>query len=206
MSSTRYVIALLLVVILPAGMSMWFVIHPFAEFWRRHAPGLAYAVVIGVASGVALALYQSRQFILTIDFGFSWVLSALGVVILCASIVLERKYREQIRVATLLGLPEVSGARESRLLTEGIYGAIRHPRYVGLMLEISAFALFANYLAGYVVVLAMVPVVYLTVLLEERELRTRFGVEYNNYASRVPRFLPRRWSPINRSKPPSGRP
>jgi protein-S-isoprenylcysteine O-methyltransferase Ste14 len=36
------------------------------------------------------------------------------------------------------------------------------------------------------------PTLYLIVLLEERELRDRFGVEYEEYCRRVPRFVPRR--------------
>jgi protein-S-isoprenylcysteine O-methyltransferase Ste14 len=35
-------------------------------------------------------------------------------------------------------------------------------------------------------------VLWATVRLEERELRDRFGAEWEAYARRVPRFLPRR--------------
>lgn len=191
MDGVRYVIALLLVVVLPAGMSMWFVIHPFAGFWRRRPPVVAYAVVLLVAGATAVLLFRSREILLEIEFGFNWLLTLLGFGCLALSVVLERKYREQIQVSTLLGLPEVSASRESELLAEGIYSRIRHPRYVGLMLEISAFALYVNYLAAYGVVLAMVPILYGIVRLEERELLQRFGDAYERYAEEVPRFIPR---------------
>jgi protein-S-isoprenylcysteine O-methyltransferase Ste14 len=59
------------------------------------------------------------------------------------------------------------------------------------MCELSGTALFVNYLAVYVLVLATVPVLYLTVRLEERELVERFGEAYERYMAEVPRFLPR---------------
>ena len=191
MDSLRYWIALLVVVLFPAGMSMWFVIHPWAAFWRRRGPIVTYSVVIVVVVGVATTLSRLRRELLAVEFGFSWVLSLAGLAFLISAIVLERSYREQIQVSTLLGLPEVSELRQDRLLTEGTYSRIRHPRYAGILLEMSAFALFANYLAGYVVVLASVPVTFLIVLLEERELLARFGDDYRQYMSRVPRFIPR---------------
>ena len=194
MEGVRYALALLLVVIVPAGMSMWFVIHPFASFWRRCRPAVTYSVVLAVAAAVGGGLYRSRETLLATEFGFSWLLTAIGVVCLTLSVVLERRYRQQIKVSTLFGLPEVAATVASELLTEGIYSQIRHPRYLGLMLEISAFALFANYLAAYVTVVAIVPVLWATVLLEERELMQRFGDEYALYAQGVPRFIPRSWS------------
>jgi protein-S-isoprenylcysteine O-methyltransferase Ste14 len=59
-------------------------------------------------------------------------------------------------------------------------------------LWVSGYALFANYLTPYLVVVLSIPVMLLVVLLEERELRERFGEEYQAYCRRVPRFFRRR--------------
>jgi protein-S-isoprenylcysteine O-methyltransferase Ste14 len=55
-----------------------------------------------------------------------------------------------------------------------------------------AIALFTNYLAVYILVIVFIPVIYGVVLLEERELRERFGQEYERYCVEVPRFFPKR--------------
>jgi protein-S-isoprenylcysteine O-methyltransferase Ste14 len=78
-----------------------------------------------------------------------------------------------------------------RLLTEGIYSRIRHPRYVEVLLVIASLALIANNLASYVNWIIGIPSVLLIVRIEERELRDRFGAEYEAYCARVPRFVPR---------------
>lgn len=49
----------------------------------------------------------------------------------------------------------------------------------------------ANYPAVYLAWLLWIPGVYVTVLFEERELRQRFGAEYEEYCREVPRFIPR---------------
>jgi protein-S-isoprenylcysteine O-methyltransferase Ste14 len=88
--------------------------------------------------------------------------------------------------------PELSQRRyPGKLLTEGIYAKVRHPRYVEALLGTLGYALFANYLAVYIAFLLAIPALYLVVLLEERELRDRFGAEYEEYSRRVPRFVPR---------------
>jgi protein-S-isoprenylcysteine O-methyltransferase Ste14 len=193
MDGVRYAIALLLVVVFPAGMSMWFVIHPFAGFWRRQRPLAAYSVVLGVATAVAASLFAFRDTLLAVDFGFNWVLTLIAVGCAALSVGLERRYRHEIDVSTLLGLPEISASQQGELLTDGVYGRVRHPRYLGIVLEISAVALFVNYLAGYVVVLVTVPGLLAIVQLEERELLRRFGKDYEAYQRRVPRFVPRTW-------------
>ena len=100
--------------------------------------------------------------------------------------------RRRLPIATLIGIPELSPrAAGGTLVTEGIYSHIRHPRYLQVMLRLAGFALFANYLALYALLALCLPLIYLIVLFEERELRQRFGEEYERYCHHVPRFLPR---------------
>ena len=59
-------------------------------------------------------------------------------------------------------------------------------------LALVGWALFANYLGLYLITALTMAALYLIVLLEERELRERFGPAYADYSARVPRFIPRR--------------
>lgn len=81
--------------------------------------------------------------------------------------------------------------RENRLATAGPYARIRHPQYAGFVLIMTGFLLQWPTL----VTLAMYPIlVFMYVRLalrEEREARAQFGAEYERYAARTPRFLPR---------------
>ncbi len=191
MDAVRYYAALALLVTFLPAMSMWLWIHPLIGFWRRRGPVITYLAVGSFVVVMALGLLQLRTHLLRVEFGFSWPLAIAAVFCLAVAIVIERQYRRHLGFSTLLGLPEVAEGRSDKLITEGIYDKIRHPRYVGILFEVSAFALFANYLAVYVVIIAAVPLLYLIALLEERELLARFGDEYQRYMMRVPRFFPR---------------
>jgi protein-S-isoprenylcysteine O-methyltransferase Ste14 len=80
------------------------------------------------------------------------------------------------------------------LLTEGIYGRIRHPRYVEFTLALAGWSLAVNYTGLYLIAALSVLTLYVIVLIEERELHARFGPAYADYSARVPRFIPRRRS------------
>jgi protein-S-isoprenylcysteine O-methyltransferase Ste14 len=81
-----------------------------------------------------------------------------------------------------------------RLATSGPYARVRHPQYIGFI------AIFLGFLLQWptLLTLAMFPVlVAMYVRLahrEESEVRKAFGEEYERYAARVPRWLPRRQS------------
>ena len=95
-------------------------------------------------------------------------------------------------VGTLIGRPELNSKRHpGRLVTVGIYGRIRHPRYVEGALGILGCTLFANYLGLYVVFMICLPVLYFVVILEDRELAKRFGPAFVEYSRNVPRFFPK---------------
>jgi protein-S-isoprenylcysteine O-methyltransferase Ste14 len=130
--------------------------------------------------------------LLAVDFGTNPALIAVAAAILAASIVLRRNISRHLRFATLGGLPELAPETHPQpLLTEGIYSRIRHPRYIEVLLVMASLALVANNLASYVNWIVGVPSVLAIVGIEERELRDRFGSEYDAYCARVPRFLPR---------------
>ena len=120
---------------------------------------------------------------------------ALAALCLIIGLKIAHKRRKHLTASIITGIPELSKKKyPGKLLTEGIYAKIRHPRYVEIFFFVLGYALFVNYLTAYVMVALSIPVVYLIVLLEERELRDRFGTEYDAYCKKVPRFFPRRWS------------
>jgi protein-S-isoprenylcysteine O-methyltransferase Ste14 len=192
METAAYWLTLLLVVAAPPTILFWFLVHPFAEYWRRLGPAKAYPLLVAVVAATMVAIFRARGALLRIHFGVSAPLTLLAIIVFLIAFVLGLLRFKRLTPAVMLGLPELSPAESpGALVTEGIYAYIRHPRYVEVGLGLAALALFSSYLAAYVLALAYVPVIYLVVLLEERELRQRFGREYEDYCRRVPRFLPR---------------
>ena len=192
MDMVRYVIALLIVVTLPFGFIFWLIIDPCARSWRRLGPGWTYAVVGAIGIALAAIVYRLRAALLAVEYGTSYPSIGLGLVLLIGAMVVALQRRRHLTWRILAGLPELSNtAGPGRLLREGIYARIRHPRYVEAVLGLCGYALIANYLAAYVASGISIPGIYLIVLLEERELRVRFGTEYAAYCRDVPRFVPR---------------
>jgi len=100
--------------------------------------------------------------------------------------------RKQLTFRILIGLPELDlKNQEQKLLTEGMFAKMRNPRYVAVVLFGLSMALLTNYVAVYVVFVAFVIGLYAITLLEEKELRARFGTAYEDYCRCVPRFIPR---------------
>ena len=79
-----------------------------------------------------------------------------------------------------------------------------HPLLGWLALAGALFLLataISNHLATYVAAAISFPMIFLIVVLEERELRTRFGSDYLDYCRSVPRFVPRLSRPPRGSQP-----
>ena len=189
----RYVLAVVMIMTFPPAILYWFIIHPFVHFWRRVGPAKTYVCMAAMYLGVMWVVYLLRGQLVGIDFGTNVYLWPLALVMYASSVAIEIPRRKLLGFKMLAGLPELAPASDhNRLLTEGIYGRVRHPRYVGAALGVLAFALFTNYLGVYVLAGFSMACLYLIVIIEEKELRDRFGSRYAEYASRVPRFVPRR--------------
>ena len=192
MDLLRYAIAVMLIMAIPAGIAFWLLIHPLVKLWRRWGAGIAYLVVCSLVLLLMSVMYFQRSRLLAADFGLSWPLAVSGAVLLFCSGIMLVKVRRHLTVRALVGLPELSpppGGGE--LLTSGIYGVIRHPRYLQMDLAILGYALIANYPAVYLMALLWVIGIHGVVLLEEKELLDRFGKDYRDYCARTPRYFPR---------------
>jgi len=77
-----------------------------------------------------------------------------------------------------------------RLVTSGIYGVIRHPSYLGLLVNSLGWALAFRSGVGVLLTALLVPPLLARMRAEERLLRTQFGSEYDAYCSRTSRLLP----------------
>jgi protein-S-isoprenylcysteine O-methyltransferase Ste14 len=190
--TARYWLALVLVVSIPPGFIYWFVIHPFAGFWRRLGPVKTHMIVAPAMILVGFGIYQFRQPLMRVDFGFVPPFAVLAVLSYLFAAFLELKCRRYLKLKILMGGPELAqDPSAGSLLSEGIYSRIRHPRYLSVFFGSLAVALFANFLASWLLMVLLIPVIYVLAVIEERELLERFGGDYRRYMERVPRFVPR---------------
>jgi protein-S-isoprenylcysteine O-methyltransferase Ste14 len=77
------------------------------------------------------------------------------------------------------------------LVTNGIYGVIRHPSYLGLLANSLGWALAFRSLVGVLLTALIVPPLIARISAEERLLSSQFGEEYEAYRKRTWRLIPR---------------
>jgi protein-S-isoprenylcysteine O-methyltransferase Ste14 len=76
------------------------------------------------------------------------------------------------------------------LVTSGMYGIIRHPSYLGLLLNLLGWVLvFRSWVGALLTVVTVVPLLA-RINAEERLLRSQFGEEYDAYRARTSRLIP----------------
>ena len=190
--AVAYWIAFATVVTVVPALLFWLLVHPFIGFWRKVGPAVTYVVVVALLLPVAVVLFLYREPILAVRFRINWPMVLASWALVALAVYIGFRLRRQLPVSVMFGVPELRpGARCGRLLDQGIYASIRHPRYVEVAVMLTAAALYCNYLATWLVLALYVVSFYGVVLLEERELRERFGKEYDEYCRRVPRFIPR---------------
>ena len=188
----------------------------FAAFFS-HAALIALAIVLFVLSGVALFSGGNLSPGEREDRGNRWVLAAFGLIGLLLAYV--PAYTDRTDFWTLNGdavrwlgvvLFAVGGALRiwpvfvlgrrfsglvaiqpgHTLVTSGIYGVIRHPSYLGLLVGSLGWALAFRSTLGVLLTALLIPPLVARIGAEERLLRTQFGDEYDAYRSRTSRLIP----------------
>lgn len=146
--------------------------------------GPVYVLVSAVLTAAALHLDHAGVYAIRLRGYGRTFLIALGVLSIALGVVLW--------VWAVLFGKILRYAEEGKLVTTGVYAAVRHPVYSAFFLLFTGILLTrAN------VTLLVVPIVlwiFLTVLMkhtEEKWLLERFGEEYARYAARTNRVFPR---------------
>ena len=76
------------------------------------------------------------------------------------------------------------------LVTSGAYGVIRHPSYLGLLVNSLGWALAFRSGVGILLTVLLVPPLLARIHAEERLLQAQFGGEYDAYRRRTSRLIP----------------
>jgi protein-S-isoprenylcysteine O-methyltransferase Ste14 len=179
------------------GIVGWFVIrYPF----QRRAKRLGVSRSVGGAQDrVLLLIAAAGQFLLPAfyaftgipifaDYAFSAVQAWAGVVALVGALVLFRMTHKQLGRNWSISLE----LREKQtLVTEGLYGYVRHPMYSSFILFAVAQALLLqNWIAGPIGLVAIAILFFLRVPREEQMMVETFGQSYRDYMRRTARIVP----------------
>jgi protein-S-isoprenylcysteine O-methyltransferase Ste14 len=76
------------------------------------------------------------------------------------------------------------------LVTDGIYRLIRHPSYLGLLVNSLGWALAFRSGVGVLLALLLIPPLIARIRAEEALLRSQFGDQYDAYCRRTSRLIP----------------
>jgi protein-S-isoprenylcysteine O-methyltransferase Ste14 len=88
--------------------------------------------------------------------------------------------------------PTLEIREKHELITQGIYGVIRHPMYASQWLWVIAQPLLLqNWIAGFLNLLIFIPFYFLRVRAEEKLMVEQFGEKYRSYMQKVGGVIPR---------------
>jgi protein-S-isoprenylcysteine O-methyltransferase Ste14 len=87
------------------------------------------------------------------------------------------------------------------LVTGGVYGVIRHPSYLGWLVNALGWVLAFRSGVRLLLTVLMIPPLLARMRAEERLLRTQFGAAYGAYCARTSRLIPGLYEPFARMLP-----
>lgn len=93
-------------------------------------------------------------------------------------------------ILVISGWEKIYKARDE-LVTDGIYGYIRHPQYAGIILITTGMLIHWPTIITLLMWPILVLAYYGLAKREEKEMEKKFGESYQEYKKRVPMFLPK---------------
>lgn len=167
----------------------WFLLHPMVRFWRGHSRlALILALLLSWPPVCALIVFFRHQLFRTGRPPIGSI--ALGIALIAFEVWLFGKLTRDLGASRLVGKTEIEG--RGSIARNGIYARVRHPRYAGSFLAIIGACLLGARPALWMVSALWTALMLMVIRLEEREMRSRFGSQYEEYSREVPRFVPLR--------------
>jgi protein-S-isoprenylcysteine O-methyltransferase Ste14 len=115
-----------------------------------------------------------------------------AVLLFAAGLWIYLESGEQFSSAKLGGAPEIrADYGEQNLITSGIHGKVRHPVYLGHLIEMLAWSIGTGLIVLYALTVFAILTGAFMIRMEDAELEERFGEEFRQYRSQVPAILPR---------------
>jgi protein-S-isoprenylcysteine O-methyltransferase Ste14 len=159
--------------------------------WRRQLTGQEAAVLALLSLGgfVLPVVYVFTPWLSFSDYDLADWAGWLGVAVLIAALAVFWRAHADLGQNWS---PTVELREGHTLVTNGIYGAIRHPMYASQWLYgIAQALLLHNWIAGAGGLLLFLPLYFLRMPREEQMMVDAFGEEYRAYMGRTGRVLPR---------------
>ncbi|MFZ0495360.1 MAG: isoprenylcysteine carboxylmethyltransferase family protein [Methylocella sp.] len=139
--------------------------------------------LIGVLAGFLPALTDRKEFWTLDGDAVRW----LGVVLFAAGGGL-RLWPVVVLGHRFSGLVAIQPGHT--LVTSGVYGFIRHPSYLGLLVNSLGWVLAFRSGIGLLITALIIPPLLARIRAEERLLRAQFGADYDAYRARTSRLIP----------------
>lgn len=169
----------------------WLFVHPFTTYWRkrRRSPFRVLApmwMLMWIAAWIATAHWRLT---LLYDHAWTWVLI---VPLWSVSLSMYTSALRSFSIHRIIGTHEIVEPKKTdELVTTGIHARVRHPLYFGHLCTLLGWTLGAGTVACFTLLAFAIVTGAIMIPMEERELRTRFGSAYDDYARQVPALLPR---------------
>ena len=178
-------VALAVALVVLAGVSLFAGgnLSPGVREDRGNRWVIAALVLLGLLAAY-LPAYADRKEFWTID---GAALRWCGVVLFAAGGVL-RLWPVFVLGPRFSGLVAIQPGHT--LVTSGVYGVIRHPSYLGLLVNALGWGLAFRAGVGVLLTALMIPPLLARIQAEERLLRSQFGEEYGTYCARTSRLIP----------------
>jgi protein-S-isoprenylcysteine O-methyltransferase Ste14 len=184
-------LALIIIMLWPVIPLFWIPVHYATGFFKRLGR-LSYLPAALLTVVLAYVIFINREFIVAQRISLPFLLSAVGLLMLAASLLLHIWTARLLTLRGIIGIPEIAAQNESKLVDKGPFSVVRHPTYLAhTMMLIGAFLFTGSLAVGLLTFLDFIIVILVIIPLEEKELLRRFGPKYADYTKKVPRLIPR---------------